>query len=94
MSMRIALKANFDVGGVFQPGTIEVEDGTRLKALLELLSERCRLDLVEAANGQAQVTGYGVTLNGKEPGFLREGLNTVLNDGDEVQIVVLPLGGG
>ncbi len=92
--MRIALKSNFDVAGGFSRGTIEVEDGTRLSALLELLSERCRVNLLDAASGQAHGTDYGVTLNGREPGFWPQGLHTVLNDGDEVQIFVLALGGG
>ncbi len=92
--MRSALKANFDVAGVFSRGAIEIQEGTRLSALLKLLSEQCRVDLVSAANGQPNVTDYAVMLNGKEPGFCPEGLQTVLQDGDEVQIVVLPLGGG
>ncbi len=92
--MRIVLKSNFDVAEVFNRGTIEVEDGTRLSVLLEILSEQSRIDLVSAASGQPHVTDYAVMLNGKEPGFCPEGLRTVLKDGDEVQIVVLPLGGG
>ena len=92
--MRIALKSNFDVAGVFSRGTVEIEAGMRLSALLELLSNQCHLNLVDAANGQAHGSDYSVTLNGKEPGFCADGLHTVLNDGDEVQIVVLPLGGG
>ena len=94
MPMRIALKSNFDVAELFSRGTIEVEDGTRLGALLETLSKLCRLNLVDAASGYGHGTDYSVTLNGKEPGFWPQGFRTVLNDGDEVRIVVLPLGGG
>lgn len=92
--MRIVLKSNFDVAGMLSRGTIEVDEGTRLSALLELLSEKCRVNLIDAASGPGAVTDFGVTLNGKEPRFWPQGLDTVLHDADEVRIDVLPLGGG
>lgn len=92
--MRIVLKSNFDVPGMLSRGMVEVDEGTRLGALLKLLSEKCRINLIDAAGGQGVAADFGVTLNGKEPAFWPQGMDTILHDADEIRIAVLPLGGG
>lgn len=92
--MRIMVKSNFDMPGLVGRAMIEVDEGTRLSTLLELVSEKGRIKLIDAESGQGVAAGFGVTLNGKEPAFWPQGLDTVLHDADEVRIAILPLGGG
>jgi len=92
--MRVLLRSNFDVAGVFSRGEVEVQENTSLRALLKLLSERCRLDFIDPRNGQVNATDFDVVLNGKGYQFWPQGLDTPLKEGDEVQIILMPLGGG
>jgi len=92
--MQVLLKSNFDVAGVFSRGTVEVQEDTSLRALLRLLSEQCRLDFIDPKNGQVNAIDFDVALNGKGYQFWPQGLDTALKEGDEVQILLMPLGGG
>jgi len=92
--MQVVLKSNFDLAGLPSPGSIEVQEGTNLRALLDLLSRQCRLDFIDPKSGQVRATDFNITLNGKEHPFLAQGLDTPLQRGDEVQVLVMPLGGG
>jgi len=93
--MQVALKSNFDVAETFSRGSVEVEEGTSLRALLALLSERTRLSFVDPKNGQVNATDFDIALNGK--GYQLwwpQGLDMPLKEGDEVQVLLMPLGGG
>lgn len=93
--MQVALKSNFDVAGVFSQGAVQVEEGTTLRNLLVHLSERTRLSLIDLKNGQVNATDYEIAINGKGYQFWwPHGLDQPLSEGDEVQILLMPLGGG
>jgi len=92
--MKVVLKSNFEVAGLFEQGSIEVQEGTSLRALLDDLSQRCRLDFIHPKTGQVNAGDFNITLNGKEHSFWSEGLDTCLQRGDEVRVLVMPLGGG
>ena len=65
-----------------------------MRRVLEFVSERCSLRLIDARNGQINGSDFRISLNGKEHPFWSEGLATRLRDSDEVQILVMPLAGG
>jgi len=49
--MQVVLKSNFDLAGLPSPGSLEVQEGTNLRALLDLLSRQCRLDFIDPKSG-------------------------------------------
>ncbi len=91
--MRIVVKSNFELPGVVQ-GAFEVQDGTRLRALLELLSQRSRITLIDPSSKKVSMGDFGITVNGKAAQFLPQGLETPLSEDDEVRIAIMPLAGG
>ncbi len=92
--MQIVLKSNFDVAGMLGRESLELAEGSSVRSLLNLLSRKCAVNLIDAKSGQVNVNDFTIILNGKEHPFWPKGLDTKLRDADEVQILVMPLGGG
>lgn len=92
--MHVALKSNFDVKGMLGAEGIDLPEGASVRNLLDLLAERCRLELIDSGSGQVNSSDFTILLNGKEQLFWPKGLATPLRDADEVQLLVMPLAGG
>jgi hypothetical protein len=92
--MRVVLKSNFDVGGLPGQDALELQEGCSMRSLLDLLSQQCRVNLIDPKSGRVNVTDFTLILNGKEYPFWPQGLDTRLRAADEVQIFLMPLGGG
>jgi hypothetical protein len=92
--MQVVLKSNFDAAGLFSRGSIDVQEGIDMRALLELLSRQCRLHFIDPGSGEVNAVDFTITLNGNEHPFWPQGLSTLLCGGDEVCVLVIPLGGG
>ncbi len=91
--MRIVVRSNFELPGVSQ-GPFEVQDGTRLRALLESISRQARISLIDPSSKKVSMGDFGITVNGKAAQFLPQGLETPLREDDEVRIAIMPLAGG
>ena len=92
--MRILLRSNFDIAGMLGDQSVELEEGSSVRRLLDFIATRCNLRLIDARNGEINGSDFRINLNGKEHPFWSEGLDTRLRDSDEVQILVMPLAGG
>jgi ThiS family len=92
--MHIVLKSNFDVSGMLGAGSVELPEGASVGSLLDLLAERCRLELIDPGSGRVNSSDFSILLNGQEHLFWPKGLATPLRDADEVQLLVMPLTGG
>ena len=88
--MQVLLKSNFELGR----DSLELQEDCSVRSLLDLLSQQCGLHLLDPKNDQVNGSDFTIVLNGKEHPFWPNGLNTLLRDGDEVQVLVMPLGGG
>ncbi|MBI4289275.1 MAG: MoaD/ThiS family protein [Chloroflexi bacterium] len=88
--MRIRLTSNVDLG----LGSIQLAKGTSLRALLMELSSKVRdLTLIDPKTSDLD-DFFVVSVNGQEVPFLPERLETMLKDGDEVQVAIVSFGGG
>jgi len=92
--MQIVLRSNFDVAGMLGRESVELREGASVRTLLDLLAQRCGLDLLDSKSGQINGSDFRILLNGNEHPFWPQGLATRLRDADEVQILVMPLAGG
>ena len=92
--MQIVIKSNFDVAGMLGQDHVELQDGASVRTLLDLLTQRCGLPLLDAGNGQINGTDFTILLNGNEHPFWPQGLSTRLREADEIQVLVMPLAGG
>lgn len=75
--------------------TLEVKDGSNLKDLIDVLSEKYGKNFKESIlqSGKDEVQPYiKILINGRDIEFLK-GLLTELKDGDEV-VIIPPAGGG
>ncbi len=97
--MRIIVETNFEVGGVLGLGEVELKaENATLRALLEALSKMCQgqIEFINSESGDIDHEEYDVLVNGCAYEFLPAGLETKLNDEDNVSITrwFEPLGGG
>jgi len=90
--MKISLKSNFDLG--ISTWEIEGQDIT-LEDLLQELPQRTpgRVQFLDPRYNQLE-DSFLVYLNGQEFNQLPDRLKTQLRNGDEVQVKVIPMGGG
>ena len=93
MGITIELKTCFAVPG-WESGKREVPEGVgTIKDLLLLLGKEARFDFVDARSGDLE-KDLEIQVNGKEVWFYPSGLDRPLEDGDVVEIYLMPLGGG
>lgn len=92
--MRIALRSNFDVAGMMGADQVQLQEGATVGSLLDLLSQKCNLNLTDSKSGQINGSDFRISLNGREHAFWPQGLATRLHDADELQVLVMPLAGG
>ncbi|MBI4522370.1 MAG: MoaD/ThiS family protein [Deltaproteobacteria bacterium] len=92
--MQIVVSSNFELPGFPEEGGLQVQEGSTVGSLLTLLSQRSRLKIIEPGSGRVNTSDFAVILNGKEHPLWPQGLNTPLRDYDEIQILIMPLGGG
>ena len=90
--MILRLRSNFDLG------TETMELGAPEVSLRDLLLELARrgpgdVDYIDRKTGDVDEL-FEVYINGKDYRFLPRRLDTLAKDGDEVQISVIPFGGG
>ena len=95
--MRIRLKANFDIDNIFARGEIELDGQTAtVRTLLDELSHKCqhRVSFIDPESGDVDFADYEILVNGTGCSFLPKRLDTELHDGDQVEIIMIALGGG
>ena len=61
--------------------------------LLQHIGKEIEFDLIDPDTGELDID-LEITINGKDFWFYPTGLKTPLNDGDSVQVSLIPLGGG
>jgi len=89
--MKVTLKSNLDVWG--KQGEVEIGFQDTLRRLLDRLSAKSHIPLIDPKTGDVDELIY-VRVNGLEHSTLPQRLDTSLNDGDEVLIGLILLGGG
>jgi hypothetical protein len=93
MAMTIELKTCFAVSRS-ESAKREVPEGVRtIKDFLLFLGKEARFDFVDARSGQLE-KDLEILVNGKEVWFYPSGLDRPLEDGDVVEVYLIPLGGG
>ncbi|MBI4330521.1 MAG: MoaD/ThiS family protein [Chloroflexi bacterium] len=95
--MKIVLKSNFEVAGIFARGYIEMPgDDITLRRLLDELSGRTggTMEIVSPRTREVNPEDFSVSLNGLEYPFLPRRLDTLLKEGDVVDVMITVLGGG
>jgi hypothetical protein len=93
MGRKIQLKTNFSLrsrstGEMELPPTVNT-----LEDLLRHLGEEIGFVFIDA-EGLTLRKDVEVLINGKDLSFLPTGLKTILNQGDSVDVALMPLGGG
>ena len=61
--------------------------------LIHWMGREINVSFIDSKTGEME-NDIEVILNGKEVFFYSNGVDTVLNDGDRLEIFLLPLGGG
>lgn len=89
--MRITIKSNFGITGL-DNDELELEGYPTLSDVLSELAESAEYPFL-CQDGQID-PDVEILLNGLEYAFLPQRLNTLLNEGDKIQILMLALGGG
>ncbi|MBU2498579.1 MAG: MoaD/ThiS family protein [Proteobacteria bacterium] len=89
--MRINVKANFRITGI-EADHLEIKGHPTLGEVLVDLAKRSEFPFV-LSDGKIDPE-VEVLLNGLEYPFLPKRLDTPLNEGDNVEIMILALGGG
>ncbi len=95
--MRITLKSNFEVAGIFEKGYIDMPgENVTLRNLLNNLSEITKgtMELISQKTNEVNPEDFFVSINDVEYPFLPGRLETKLKDGDVVDITITVLGGG
>ncbi len=92
--MHIIVRSNFQVAGLLGQDSLDLQEGSSMRSLLSLLSERCHLNIIDAERGRVNASDFTIILNGEEHPLWPQGLDTPLREADEVQILLMPLGGG
>lgn len=92
--MQIFVRSNFQVAGLSGQDSLELKEGSSMRSLLALLSQRCRVNIIDPVSGRVKASDFTVILNGQEHPFWPEGLETRLREADEIEIILMPLGGG
>jgi molybdopterin converting factor small subunit len=93
--MKLRIDANFVIPGLMN-GSIEIDEASTVRRLLESISELSGKMLVFFERGQDTLDfeGWQVDLNGTPYEAIAAGLDTPLMKGDVVAIRLLPLTGG
>jgi hypothetical protein len=93
MGITIELKTCFAVSRS-ESAKREVPEGVRtIREFLFFLGKEARFDFVDERSGQLE-KDLEILVNGKEVWFYPGGLNRPLEDGDVVEVYLIPLGGG
>ena len=93
MSVIIKLNTNFafNIQGS-EDFTLPPEVKT-ITDLLRHIGKEIEFDLIDPESGELDID-LEITINGKDFWFYPTGLKTPLNQGDSVQVSLIPLGGG
>ena len=92
--MRIVLKSNFSLAGLFGEGEILLkEEATSLRDLLRLIGRDSGLQIIDEKNGDVDST-FEIFVNEREHWIQSESLDYQLRDGDEVDIRLVMFAGG
>ncbi len=95
--MRIVLKSNFEVNGIFEKGYIDMAgDETNLRHLIDELSRRSggSMEIISPKTREINPEDFSISLNGMEYPFLPQRLDTRLKERDVVDVMITVLGGG
>ncbi len=93
MSTRIKLNTNFAFQGPGSDTLLLPSEVTTIAELLRHIGGQIDFPFI-AKDGQNLRQDIEIIINDKDIGFYPAGLNTPLNDGDSVDITLIPLGGG
>ena len=90
--MKITLKSNFDIG-IFE--MVFPQPQVTLRDVIQKLSQRQQgLGVIKESNPMEIDAGFDVRVNGRDYVFLPQRLDSLLKDGDQVEVSVSALGGG
>lgn len=93
MGRKITLMTNYMVPGRENDSLALPTGVDTLFGLLSFLGEKIHFDFIDLRNGKLEAD-LEILVNGKDFRFLPEGLGAFLKEGDNVEIYLLPLGGG
>jgi molybdopterin converting factor small subunit len=93
MTKKIQLKTNFSLQSR-RSGAFELPPSvSTIAALLRHIGKEAGFVFIDA-QGVTLRRDVEVLINGRDVSFLPSGLNTILSDGDSVDIALMTLGGG
>jgi len=95
--MKIYVKSNFAVPGLDNGEYVDLDQSQlTIREFLEELSERSptRVEYVRSGVGTIDPSDWEIRINDTPYERWSAGLETSLKDGDTVEIIVIPLGGG
>ena len=93
MSTKIKLETCLSLSDL-DSGIMDLPDGVKsVSDLLKSLGEKIDFEFIHPQSGMLE-NDMELLLNGKEIWFHSNGLNTPLQDGDIVEIYLVPIGGG
>ena len=93
MKTRIELRTCFALPGS-DSETMDLPKGVATVAdLINWIGDEMNISLIDPKTGEPE-NDLEVILNGKDIFFYQDALNTTLNEGDLLEIFLLPLGGG
>ena len=93
MGIKVDLKTCFALPGSGS-GMLDLPEGVETVGnLLEHMGVQIGFNFIDLNTGELE-EDLEIILNGKEVWFYASALDTNLNDGDTVEIYLLPLGGG
>lgn len=93
MATKIKLETCLSLSGL-DSGAMDLPAGVKsISELLRSLGQKIDFDFIHPQTGLLE-NDMELLLNGKEIWFHPDGLNTHLEDGDIVEIYLIPIGGG
>ena len=95
--MKIMIKSNFVLPGLEKMDSLDFDQSEMtLRAFLEKLSRMTtnRLEIIERDTLQVNPEDWGIEINGKPYQVFNKALDHTLQDGDTIDIIIMPICGG
>jgi hypothetical protein len=93
MPITITLKSNLSLRRSREPQMVLPSSIQSMEDLVHHLGETIDFVFLDAATGKLR-PDIEVIVNGKEIGFYPEGFQKPIQDGDSIEVTLIPLGGG
>jgi hypothetical protein len=93
MPITITMKSNLSLQRSREPQMVLASSVQSVSDLLRYLGEKIDFSFLDATSGKLR-PDIEVIVNGKEIWFYPEGLQKPIQDGDSIEVTLIPLGGG